>query len=199
MSGLPDGPVPQEDLRITRLYLYYSVLDWSKDVTKFDRERPNFSRVQYYEDTQKEGADEFGEAKALEVFAWGLDADDDDEALAIGFRKMSVFRFAPRTLRTPIPGVDVEEKGLRIGDFVRVTAPELVDSEGAEKPTIFIVVGMSPEAGGDGLTRLELYELGYEGRWWVWADDAETDTERYAQWCDDDGLLPDGSEGWRWV
>lgn len=182
--------------RISRLYLYY--LQRSK-AEKLD-EATNFRRLRAEVDFDAESAAQFGE-KRIETF-YSRWLQSDAQVLNVAIRYLTRYRDNPRYFTCE---VDAADRSLWVGDVVTVEHFDIVDVFGAISPTLFQIISAEEVESG---TRVKYimqdYEYTTKFAYWMEEDapayvDA-TDEERSGGfwWADDDGKLPDGSDGYNW-
>jgi hypothetical protein len=107
----------------------------------------------------------------------------------------------PRLLTVDVAAKDRE---IVIGDIIDVTTRQVVDSDGNPVKGRWEVISATPVMMGQ-TYRLTLQDFGYTGRFAFWmpagsdyGGTASADREPGFFWCNDDGLMPDGTDGYAW-
>lgn len=194
--------LPLEDERITRLAIYYGVEDWSRDFGKQDEDKPAFTRIQVHVDVDAESAEEYGDERAEEIFAYFLGAHLVQEVKAMAFRNVARRRNTPRRIALEI--TDRKAVGLDLGDAVDLTTDEIVDTAGRPSLTECIVLAVRPPRDGGIDWGYEVEPTNLAGRWAFYQSNSITNT--YATATDSEklrafyatsaGLMSDGTRGY---
>lgn len=179
---------------LTRVFVYYAPFD----PTKTDQANYRVINGQVEEMNERPAA--AGKAYTLEIMARWVTTEAHAQFLIA--RILSRYRTVPRFLTIH---VSAQDRTITVGDVCDVTTREIVDTEGRFKDERWQVISWAEvKAGEVYLLDMQTYDL--VGRFGAWMDaadpdyDVATDAEREAGgwWADDDGLMPDGSDGYQW-
>lgn len=184
------------DQRISRLYLYY--LQRNK-AEKID-EAVNFRRLRAEIDNDAESPAQYGEKRIERFYSRWL--QNDAQVLNVAVRYLTRYRDNPRYFSCELDAVN---RDLWVGDVVRITHYDLVDVFGEPIPTLFQIISAEEVESGTRI-RYELQDYEYTTKFAYWMEEGApayvdaTDEERQTGfwWADDDGKLPDGSDGYNW-
>lgn len=192
--GLTEDPKQ----RVSQVWVFWGLIDPTADVD----DEANYTRVRIRADLEAESEREYGEQRIRKVFARWIRS----EAVAINLavRLLARYRDTPAFLTFRL---DAKDRALWTGDAVRVTTRIRVDESGRETTEVWQVISAEESLSGEAVDyKLQRSDFG-DGRFWFWMDEtapsfAEATDEqkrRGAWWADEDGKLPDGSEGWKWI
>jgi hypothetical protein len=179
---------------LTRVFVYYG----QKDPTKTDK--ANYLVIDGTIEASNEDPRSGGQARTLEISArWVNTAAHAQQIIS---RILSRYRSVPRFLTIR---VSEQDKDITIGDVCDVTQRQLVDDEGRLISSRWQVISWDEVKPGE-IYALDLQTYDLIGRFGGWmADDGPdyddaTEEERGegAWWAGDDGLMPDGSDGYQW-
>jgi hypothetical protein len=179
---------------VTRVFVYYSPKLWTSTDTD------NYTVVNGTIETENETTASGGTANTVEIEArW---VTTEAHAQQIISRILSRYRDVPRFLTVY---VSAKDRTITVGDICDVTSREIVDTEGRVKADRWQVISWSEvKAGQVYVLDLQTYEL--VGRFASWMADSANEygsatADELADgafWSDDDGLMPDGSDGHQW-
>lgn len=184
----------QPEASLTRVFVYYG----PADLTKSDK--ANFRVVDGTIETENEDPRSGGQARTLEIMArW---VKTEAHAQQIISRILSRYRNVPRFVTIHVAEKD---SAITVGDVCDLTQRSIVDAEGRLITTRWQVISWDEVKPGE-IYALDLQTYELIGRFGGWmADDAPdyvdaTEEQRAegAWWADDDGLMPDGTQGYQW-
>lgn len=192
--GLTEDPKQ----RVSQVWVFWGLIDPTADVD----DEANYTRVRIRADLEAESEREYGEQRIRKVFARWIRS----EAVAINLavRLLARYRDTPAFLTFRL---DAKDRALWTGDAVRVTTRIRVDESGRETTEVWQVISAEESLSGEAVDyKLQRSDFG-DGRFWFWMDEdapsfaeaTDEQTRRGAWWADEDGKLPDGSEGWKWI
>lgn len=192
--GLTEDPKQ----RVSQVWVFWGVRDPTADVD----DEGNYQRIRIAGDLEAESEREYGEQRIRKVFARWITTEA--VAINLGVRLLGRYRDTPALLSFKL---DAKDRGLWTGDSVQVTTRLRVDALGFELTEVWQVISAEETVPGETVAyKFQKGEFA-EGRFWFWmAEDApsfaeatEEQKRRGAWWAGEDGKLPDGSEGWKWI
>lgn len=179
---------------LTRVFVYYAPYDPTKT------DQSNYKVIDGVVEATNEAPQAAGKPYVLEIRADWVTGTVHAQFLIA--RILSRYRNVPRFLTFRVSAKDRE---IQIGEVCDVSTGEVVDSEGRVKSERWQVISIGQAVPGE-VYILDTQTFDLIGRFGAWMDaadpdyDVATDAEREAGgwWCDDDGLMPDGSDGYQW-
>lgn len=192
--GLTEDPKQ----RASQVWVFWGVRDPTAGVD----DEGNYQRIRIAGDLEAESEREYGEQRIRKVFARWITTEA--VAIDLGVRLLGRYRDTPAFLSFKL---DAKDRALWTGDSAQVTTRLRVDALGFELTEVWQVISAEETVPGETVTyKLQKSEFA-EGRFWFWmaedapdfADATEEQKRRGAWWAGEDGKLPDGSEGWRWI
>lgn len=181
--------------RASRVFVYYQPKNWAEDLSK----EGNFRKVRLSIDASAEGENEYDESQVRKIYCRFLRTDV--QALNLGSRYLATYRDNPRYLTIR---VDAENRDTWTADIVDVTSDLFVNFIGEQESRRFQIISAKEVQSGE-VVQYDLQSSVFIGGKYAFymRDDAPiyanaTDVERRtgAWHADDDGLLPDGSDGY---
>lgn len=184
----------EPDERLSRVFIYYN----PEDPTESD-DPDNYRSMRARIESDYEAEEGGAEVRSKTIYSRWITTDA--QAYELAQRLLSRFRETPRYL-----SLQLEDGRLSIGQVTNLTTRLDVDTEGQQITRKWQVIKAQQVKPGE-VTQYLLQQFIYQGsRYMLWmADDAPdygdaTDYERENGfwWSDDDGLMPDGSDGYLW-
>lgn len=198
---LADTPTIKRDdrSRISQCWFFYGQRSPIND----EKKPENFASVFANADLDAETAIEYGEARIKQVFSRWVKSSGLPLALELTGRMVEFWR-DPAVIASF--SVDASQGAINTGDTLDLTTRYLQGVDGMPLTTRMLVVSVSDSI-EDGATTYTVSALKYSDtgrRQGLWTDDSTplfavaTDQEKRdnGYWCDDDGLMPDGSAGY---
>lgn len=121
---------PGEDLRITRISVYYSPIQPDPG-----EDPENYAGQLVIVDALAESPESFGEVKNREV--WANWICDEHEALLLASRYLSRYRSGAAGFKFAL---ELKDDEVQVGDLVRIESRDLIDSAGQIQPAVFEVL-----------------------------------------------------------
>lgn len=179
---------------LTRVFVYYAPFDPTKT------DLANYKVIDGVVEATNEAPQAAGKPFVLEIKADWVNTSVHAQFLIA--RILSRYRNVPRFLTFRVSAKDRE---IQIGEVCDVTTSEVVDSEGRVKSERWQVISIGQAVPGE-VYILDTQTFDLIGRFGAWMDasdpdyDVATAAEREAGgwWADNDGLMPDGSDGYQW-
>ncbi|MBL3608201.1 hypothetical protein [Rhodovulum sulfidophilum] len=184
----------EPDERISRIFIYYNPENPTKSDDP-DNYRSMRGRIEPDFEMEAGGAD----VRSKTIYSRWITTDA--QAYELCQRLLSRFRTTPRYLTATLA-----DGALRIGEVADLTTRLDVDTEGQPVTRRWQVIKAQQVKPGE-VTEYLLQQFIYQAtRYLVWMDDdapdfgSATDDEKLNGfwWADEDGLMPDGSEGYLW-
>lgn len=186
------------DQRITQVWVFFGQVDFT-----IDNRDSNYTSRYIAEDVDAESADEYDGVGILKVYANWLQTGDTSQARLIAFRLLSRYR---DNLTTVQFSLDAKDSDLWTGDSATLACRQLIDEAGVQTPVMVQVVQAQDMADG---TRFNYQGMvsNFFGRYGYITEDTmvdyddATDDERLVNGfiTQDDGKMPDGSDGYEMV
>lgn len=186
------------DERVSRVIIYYN----QKNPTANDDEISNYSNVRITVDGEAESEFLFNEVRSSSIFSrWMV---SESQALQIGTRRLAAFAETPEYMRITM---DAKDRSLWTADVVSVTVPQIQDEFGQADSGLWQIIAVEEIQYGDKI-RYDLRRFTFQinrPAYWT-ADDQVTydlasDTDKddlNAWWSDDNGLMLNGDDAYRW-
>lgn len=186
------------DERVSRVIIYYN----QKNPTANDDEISNYSNVRITVDGEAESEFLFNEVRSSSIFSrWMV---SESQALQIGTRRLAAFAETPEYMRITM---DAKDRSLWTADVVSVTVPQIQDEFGQAESGLWQIIAVEEIQYGDKI-RYDLRRFTFQinrPAYWT-ADDQVTydlasDTDKddlNAWWSDDNGLMLNGDDAYRW-
>lgn len=186
------------DERVSRVIIYYN----QKNPTANDDEISNYSNVRITVDGEAESEFLFNEVRSSSIFSrWMV---SESQALQIGTRRLAAFADTPEYMRITM---DAKDRSLWTADVVSVTVPQIQDEFGQAESGLWQIIAVEEIQYGDKI-RYDLRRFTFQinrPAYWT-ADDQVTydlasDTDKddlNAWWSDDNGLMLNGDDAYRW-
>lgn len=201
MTAMPRPSVEYLDAeRITRSTAFFGLRDWSRSMDEIG----NYRRAAQSIQANAEGANEYNDEVDWITWAYMIPEALDAEMTAMCFRRVSLNRDPPVVLHFGLEAADADD--LTLASQLDVTMDEVLDFHGNPVEREYFVIEKRRKRGSLIGYEYSARATGNDGRWAFYAPDAHpdymasTETERrYAYYSDDDGLMPDESEGYRYV
>jgi len=201
-------PRPDPSARTNNVVIYSGVGDWSRDVTKYDKDEPAFTQIIDTFDAGAQGILQYGDEKVLEIFAYWIPVGSSPEMRSMAYRYLSQHRDIPEPIAFQVDRSTGE--ALRLGTPVRLTSSRYVGIDGRPKVVEGIVQQrIEPRAAQDlafSVFALEIDQQASTSRWAFYAPpglpayvDASAEERKYAFYPQPDGLMPNGDEGYRYL
>jgi hypothetical protein len=185
------------DQRISRVIIYYLPRNPTQE-----GQPQNYQRAEVRVDGSAESADQFNESRTRQIFSRWLTSQA--QAQEVVFRLLSRYRNNPRFLTIRL---DAKDRSLWTADPVDVTTKAVQDLTGASPETRWQVISAEEILPGE-VVQYDLQTLEFIGRFGVWMNESAPDysaltpTQRdgggVGFWADEDGLMPDGGDGYQW-
>ena len=196
---LADSMSATEDTnqRVSRVWVYYQPRNWAEDLD----DEANFRKVRLSIDADSESPSEYDESKVKRIYCRWISTDA--QALNLGSRYLARYRDNQKYLTVR---VDAVNRDTWTADVVDITASPYVDFTGNTETRRFQVISAKEVQAGE-VIQYDLQEFGFIGgkfAFWMEHDaktyENSTEVERRsgAWWSDENGLLPDGSDGYTW-
>ncbi len=192
--------------RLSRVYTYHG----QRDPTKSLDQKNNYQKVNIRIDVDAESDEQYGSARARDIFSRWLTTAETAIADEIGQRLLVEYRNTKTAIQFVI---DPKDDSQWTGDFVKIASRYIQDQEGQPTAKQFRIVEVA-----ELLTKLGAkykyvaIQTQLSGRAGVWAPDEEppgtpypdytaaTEEERLrAYWCGEDGLMSNGDTGYVWT
>lgn len=185
----------EPDERISRVFVYFGQVDPTKgdDPTNFRQMR---GRVDAEVENEAAGA----EVRSKTIYSKWIESDT--QATELTTRLLNRFGYTPRYFT-----VTLCDDTFRIGGVINVTSRVDVDTEGQPKTRRWQVIAAEQVKAGEAI-EYQLQEFIYQAsRYGVWMAEDATD---YADatpeqrdlggmwWTDEEGKMPDGTQGYLW-
>lgn len=187
------------DQRLTRVSVLYGVRNYVSDLDKDD----NYEREQRSIDVDAESSVQFNDVRIKKIFSRWFTSGQEGLALTLAGRLLGRFRATPVRLKL---SVDVKDDTIYAGDIVEITTRKLQDEDGAAIAAQFQIVELAETVGGHRID-LVLLSANFTGLYAFIGPNtllnftAETaaNKRRYAFISDNNGLMSDGSPGYKIV
>ncbi len=182
--------------RFNEVWVFYQFRDNSKDLD--EENNAKFIRVTLDADAQSD--DEYGDRKVRKIYSRWIQTGS--HAFELASTVLNRYRDAPTIIELKLTGKD---RDFWLTDVASVKHRRFVNSFGAVEPRLFQVISVQ-ESPGEDVLKYKMETFPFFGRFAGWmADDANdysnaTNDELLdgAWWSDENGLMPDGSEGYQW-
>lgn len=185
------------DARISQLWFYYQPIN---SAGKMD-EANNFRRARLRVDSSAESDNEYGQSKIKKIFSRWM--SNDSQVFDMAVRILNRYRDNPTLGAVEL---DAKDRDVWIGDIILATSRLLVDFTGAARPSQFQIISAKESVPGERIAlELQSYEIfgSLVGRYMEefaqdFMDSNTTEAQKLtgAWYCDEDGLMPDGTEGY---
>lgn len=184
------------DQRISRVVVYYGRRDGTGSIDDV----ANYRRVELRVDTDAE--EQYNESRTRRIFSRWITSDAQAQDLATRF--LSRYRDNPRfmTLR-----LDAKDRSLWTADPVDIDTMEVQDATGASVVTRWQVISAEEIEPGH-VVQYDLQTLEFFGRFAFWMsasapDYLDTPVDARDEpgvgfWSDEDGLMSNGDDGYKW-
>lgn len=182
--------------RINEVWVFYGARDNSK---KLDAEG-NARFIQVTLDATAQAPEEYDDRRIRKIYSRWISTGT--HAFEIATSILRRYRDAPITVSFRVPRRD---QNLWLADIVNMTHRRFVDEYGVVQPKRFQVTS-AKELPGTDQTEYSAETFPFFGRFAGWMEDAaadyadadEFDRENGGYWSDEDGLMPDGTQGYQW-
>lgn len=172
-----------------------------RDPTKGLEEPTNYRRRRVRVDADAESADQYGERRVKRIFSRWLTSDA--QVIALGARLLARYRDNPRFLNLALAAKD---RALWTGDIADVTTSQNQDETGAPLQARWQVISANEVQAGEVVQYvLQRFQFDVDLRFAFYADDEAPDypdapdRQRGAWYAGADGLMSDGSQGYRYL
>lgn len=185
------------DDRLTRVSVFFRVVSPVGSLTDpTNYLRRDIRIAGEYELPQSTG----GEIREATIYSRWIRTDA--QALLVGAQLLMRYRNVPRFLSVTL---DAKDRSIKIGDIADITTKTVVDVNGQPVSTRWQVISFEEVRPGE-TVRLDLQSYEFSGRFAYWMADgtpdysAASDAEKARGffWCNDDGKMSDGTEGYKW-
>lgn len=185
--------------RVSQVWVYWAQRDPTQ---KLDKDS-NYRHVRIRTDEEAEAANEYGEVRIKKVFSRWLNTNG--QVVNTSTRLLSRYRDNPKYLEIEL---DAKDREHWTGAVLDVEHRSVVDDTGLAQRQRWQVVSAEEKEPGHSLTlKLFSYEftISYKAAYWMAEDapdyDVASDPEKQygLWWADEDGKLPDGSDGYTWI
>lgn len=189
---------PRPADRFNEVVIYFGVTDWSISLDQIPEEAAaGLSRVVIRVDADAQSADEYGDERVLEVFAWMVPENMSAAMSAMAYRTLNAHRDVPEDL---ILEADARVADLvELGDFVELETDQLVDFAGRTQADRALVIRKEPPRDATStasrfvLRPLNLFAA--YGRYAPSGTAAWDDDTDYGHYANASGLMPNGDPG----
>ena len=184
--------------RVSQVWVYYNQ---HNRALKVDDEA-NYKQVSVYADLEIESADAYGESRIRKVFARWIVGDNQAYSLAV--RLLNASKDNPRYLKFR---VDAKDRAIWTADVIDIQNRGLVDFNGNPIIERYQVLSAQEVVSGEVIEYMTQYfsVRGISFGFYMaddapqYADATPEQIEGQSAWyANDDGLMPDGSEGWEY-
>lgn len=185
--------------RISRLIVGFG----QRDPTRSLDDAGNYRRYQVDSDDDAGGPNEYGQHRIETVYSRWHPAGGRPNVLAFARRLVVTFAKVRRAVEVEVA---FKDQTLAVGDLVDLATRQVEDASGAP---LTLRGRIYSEAPGNRSISVEIRESSFTSRRLVvwapdelvglhWDDATEEQRETYAFWADAEGLMPDGTVGFRW-
>lgn len=184
--------------RVSRVAIYYN----QKDPTQDADEISNYSNVRITVDGEAESEFLFGDVRSSSIFSrWMV---SESQALQIGTRRLAAFATTPEYMQITL---DAKDRSIWTADVIEVTVPQVQDEFGQPESGLWQVIAAEEIQYGDKIRydlRRFTFQIARPAFWTAddqvrYEDASEADKQTLnAWWSDDDGLMLNGDDGYRW-
>lgn len=189
----------KSDERISRVIIYYN----RKNPTGNDDEISNYSNVRITVDGEAEGEFLFGDVRTSSIFSRWLVSEA--QALQVSVRRLAAFSNTPEYMQI---SVDAKDRSLWTADVISVTVPQIQNEFGQAESGLWQIIAAEEIQHGHKI-RYDLRRFTFQinrPAFFTENDQVDyvnaTEEERLTSngwWSDDDGLMPNGDDGYKWV
>jgi hypothetical protein len=185
--------------RISQVWVFFGQ---RSPVEKLDDEQ-NYRRVRVRLDGDSESDLQYGESRIRKIYSRWIQTDA--VAIQTTTRLLSRFRDTPEYIAFAL---DAKDRDLWTGDLSDVTVDGIVDETGAPKVQRWQVISAEETKSGEVAEyQLQRFSFGPDDQssFWmissapIYADATDQERQDGAWWGDDTGLMPDGSDGYKWL
>lgn len=186
--------------RVSQFRIYYN----QRNVTE-DREKiVSYRNAQWTVDEISESTNQFGEAKIRDIYSRWI--RNKNQSITLGYRYIGRFN---RQVSTLSFDVDYKDKDIQVGDIIDVKTRRIVDFNGEPQERRYEVVSKKQKEQGHivsikaqifsyggvvGLRYIRISPDDYPQNY----QDATQEQKDSGFWiCDDNGKMPDGTDGYR--
>lgn len=187
------------DQRLSRVIIYYN----QKDPTAGDDEISNYANVRVVVDGDAESEFLYNEVRSSSVFSRWLVSES--QTLQVSTRTLAAFADTPEYMTI---SMDAKDRNIWTADVINVTADQIQDEFGQVETGLWQVIAAEEIQYGDTI-RYDLRRFTFQinrAAYWTANDQVDyidaTESERLAGnawWSDEDGLMPNGDDGYRWT
>lgn len=185
------------DQRLTRVFVLYGIRNYLSDLDKDD----NYEREQRSIDTDAESSQQFADVRLKKVFSRWFTASQEGLALQLAGRLLGRFRTTPIRLKLSI---DVKDDTILVGDVLEITTRKLQDEDGAALASQFQIVELMESVAGHRID-LMLLSANFNGLYAFigpntlldFTAESAANKRKYAFISDNNGLMSDGSPGYK--
>lgn len=186
------------DQRISRVAIYYN----RKNPVEDEDDITNYSNVRIQIDGESESEFLYNESSTKIIYSRWIRTDI--QAIQVATRLLSAFASTPKYLNF---SVDAKDGDINVADVLNVTIDQLQDQFGSTASELFQVISLN-EADYSHRIDLKLRQFTFQitraGFW------TENDQVNYSDateadkitgnmwWSDDNGLMPNGDDGYNW-
>lgn len=203
LNIIADSPSMKYDpeQRISRVIVYYN----KRNPTESEDDIGNYANVNIRIEGDAESDDQYGESRTRRIFSRWLTSNA--QASTVAFRLLAKYVNNPRYLTLRL---DAKDRSLWTADVAEITTRTNQDLTGASKAERWQVISAEEIQPGE-MVQYDLQTFEFKGRYAFYTDDGvpdysdATDEQRNSSvsllgwYSDDDGLMSDGSEGYRYI
>lgn len=184
--------------RASQVWVYYNQHNRALSV----EEESNYRQVNVFADLELESDDAYGESRIRKVFARWIVGDNQAYSLAV--RLLNASRDNPKYMKFR---VDAKDRAIWTADVIDVQNRSMVDFNGNPVIERYQVLSAQEVVSGEVIEYMtQLFSVRGIRFGFYMADDApqyadatpEQIAGQSAWYANDDGLMPDGSEGWEY-
>lgn len=184
--------------RYSQVWVFFGQRDPTE---KLDKET-NYRRARIRADLEAESDDQYGEQRIKKIYSRWLVTDG--QAIQAAVRLLARFRDTPEYLTVQL---DAKDRALWTADLADVTLDNIVDDTGLAVAKRWQVLSAEESSPGEVVEyTLQRFEYGLNARFAYWmpsdapdfADADEAELIIGAYWSDENGEMPNGTEGYLW-
>lgn len=184
--------------RISRVAIYYN----RKDPTQDEDDFTNYSSVRININGEAESEFLYNESSTKTIYSRWIRTDI--QAIQVATRLLSAFTETPKYLNF---SVDAKDGDINVADVLNVTIDQLQDQFGSTTSELFQVISLD-ESEYSHRIDLKLRQFTFQitnAGFWTESDQVNYDQASEADkitgnmwWSDEDGLMPNGDNGYNW-
>lgn len=187
--------------RVSQFRIYYNQRNLTEDKDKI----VNYRNAQFTVDELSEGEDQFGEAKIRNIFSRWI--RNQVQALILGYRYIGRYN---RSVSSVSFDLDYKDNDISVGDTVDVSTRRIVDFNGDVSERRYEVVSKKQNEQGHIVSiKAQIFSYGgFTGVRYIYfspddypenyTDATEQQKQRGFWFADDNGKMPDGTDGFRY-